>query len=666
MNKALIIALALSQVTPPGIKLRDEGVTKGTIDSLNCTGTGVTCSVAGRAGTIDVSGGGGGGAPTTSTYITQTPSAGLSAEQALSLLSTGVLGSTTGTGVVSTVAPWTNAGALGDAYQFTGTVRAPGFQFSSALGCSGCLLSTGTYQQEVGLMNGQTGTTNAGALLFLNSDGYNTPPTVLSAPNTGAGVVPHKWLRGGEGPTGSARNPSYAYIYANEIKTTNSPSAGNYLRGDGVWANPSTGGYSPGVLQTTGITAGGSCAGQEGALVNDSAAGAWFFCDTGTSTWSASTGYGRVATATSATTLSATLAINKGGTGNTTGNAASANVINSTGAANTFWSQNNTWAQPSFSNLSGTATDAQIGGPYLPRGGTAASTNALNGAIVAVANHTATGTPGATTFYRGDNTWSVPAGTYTLPAASTTLGGVKHAANCSAGNHVNGIGAAGELSCSADSGGGGAPTTSTYWTSTADAGLSAEVNLGGLTTGLLLNTVTAGTAAPSAYGGTSCTNQFPRSLNASGAATCASVDLSADTAATVLPMTKGGTGANLTGTTGGVHYSSSTTVTAQTAGGAAGTILANSSANTPAWLAAGTAGQVLSSRGAAAPVYVGVQSCTSSAATTCTITVARSGCVPVCGLGTAASTWVKGTVSTTTLTCTFSTSGTNTCNCLCP
>jgi len=39
-------------------------------------------------------------------------------------------------------------------------------------------------------------------------------------------------------------------------------------------------------------------------------------------------------------------------------------------------------------------------------------------------------------------------------------------------------------------------------------------------TGLVLG---AGASAPGAYAGTSCTNQFPRSLNASGAATCASV-----------------------------------------------------------------------------------------------------------------------------------------------
>ncbi len=44
-------------------------------------------------------------------------------------------------------------------------------------------------------------------------------------------------------------------------------------------------------------------------------------------------------------------------------------------------------------------------------------------------------------------------------------------------------------------------------------------------TGLQLD---SGTSGPGAYGGTACTNQFPRSLNASGVATCASVSLSAD------------------------------------------------------------------------------------------------------------------------------------------
>src|SRR5262249_1501259 len=57
-------------------------------------------------------------------------------------------------------------------------------------------------------------------------------------------------------------------------------------------------------------------------------------------------------------------------------------------------------------------------------------------------------------------------------------------------------------------------------------------------TGLALGN---GTSAFSAYGGTSCTNQFPRSLSASGAATCASVSLTADITGT-LGAANGGPG----------------------------------------------------------------------------------------------------------------------------
>jgi hypothetical protein len=48
------------------------------------------------------------GAPTNATYITQTPNAGLSAEQALSLLTTGLMKNTTATGVVSIAAAGTD------------------------------------------------------------------------------------------------------------------------------------------------------------------------------------------------------------------------------------------------------------------------------------------------------------------------------------------------------------------------------------------------------------------------------------------------------------------------------------------------------------------------------------------------------------------------------
>lgn len=95
---------------------------------------------------------------------------------------------------------------------------------------------------------------------------------------------------------------------------------------------------------------------------------------------------------------------------------------------------------------------------------------------------------------------------------------------CTAGGYDGGVIT---ISGSTDA---GAPNDAQYWVGAADGTLTAEKNLGALSTGLVVNT--AGT--PSAYAGTSCINQFPRSLNASGAATCNSIAI-ADHSATGTP-----------------------------------------------------------------------------------------------------------------------------------
>lgn len=119
-------------------------------------------------------------------------------------------------------------------------------------------------------------------------------------------------------------------------------------------------------------------------------------------------------------------------------------------------------------------------------------------------------------------------------------------ADCTAGQYATTIAASGALTCSqvAYSQLTGAPTIPTdisgegYWVKTASGNLSNEVAMGSLGTGLVLNTTTTG--IPTIYGGTSCTNQFARSINGSGVATCAAVALGSDVTGS-LPIDKGGT-----------------------------------------------------------------------------------------------------------------------------
>ncbi len=92
------------------------------------------------------------------------------------------------------------------------------------------------------------------------------------------------------------------------------------------------------------------------------------------------------------------------------------------------------------------------------------------------------------------------------------------------------------------------PTAAPFITRTADGNLSNETALGGLASGLLFNTTTTG--VPSIYTGTTCTNQFVRSLSTLGAATCATVALLTDTTDT-LTVARGGTGLTA-GTSGGL------------------------------------------------------------------------------------------------------------------
>ncbi len=182
----MILALILSQLSSSGTSLnlnmqpvmvRDENVPQSTVRAVtvNCVGAGVTCTQSGTTWTVTVAGGGG-GAPTSATYITQTPDATLTNEQALSALATGIVVNTTATGVLTiyTGATCTN--------QFIRSLSASG-----AATCASVSLTsdvTGTLAQG----NGGTGAGSlncaAGERLTSNGTTYSCSAVVTQAYTT--------------------------------------------------------------------------------------------------------------------------------------------------------------------------------------------------------------------------------------------------------------------------------------------------------------------------------------------------------------------------------------------------------------------------------------------------------------------------------------------------
>jgi hypothetical protein len=126
------LQIALGQPTVPPSNL--SPVTNGTVIGRFSTGTGrgELITIGGglslsSSGILTATGSGGGAAPSNATFITQTPNTQLSNEQALSLLSTGILKSTTGTGVITIATPnsdfmaWVPAGTSGNILTSNGT-----------------------------------------------------------------------------------------------------------------------------------------------------------------------------------------------------------------------------------------------------------------------------------------------------------------------------------------------------------------------------------------------------------------------------------------------------------------------------------------------------------------------------------------------------------------
>lgn len=111
---------------------------------------------------------GSGGAPTTATYITQTPNASLSAEQALSALATGLLKNTTGTGVLSIAVAGTDYLTGNQTITLSGDM--------SGSGTTAITTTLATVNSNVGSFTNANITVNAKGLVTAAANGSSGSP----------------------------------------------------------------------------------------------------------------------------------------------------------------------------------------------------------------------------------------------------------------------------------------------------------------------------------------------------------------------------------------------------------------------------------------------------------------------------------------------------------
>jgi hypothetical protein len=163
----------------------DEGAycsaTRRKTFELNCSGAGVTCTQTAGRMTLTVSGGGG-GAPTGATYLTQTPDGTLGAEQAMSLLGTGLVKNTTGTGAQSIAVSGTDyAPATSGSSVLLGN-GAGGFSSYAGATCGANQFATQTSSAGAltcSAVNDATGAVKGGVVLTGDLGGTASSPSVV-------------------------------------------------------------------------------------------------------------------------------------------------------------------------------------------------------------------------------------------------------------------------------------------------------------------------------------------------------------------------------------------------------------------------------------------------------------------------------------------------------
>jgi hypothetical protein len=269
---------------------------------------------------------------------------------------------------------------------------------------------------------------------FTNFCDYDSPTGVglgyhylCMSPNSGGGGL---IVYGQSGLTDLPLN----IVSAGGVNINGSPVlTSNILNTTNTWTQPQT--FSSNVtmsgLLTSGTISGSLCEDSSGHVIYNASGNCYGGGGGGISgPGTTVTGYVPTWNGTGGTALAAGLAAPTSGTLLGSVTAPAVNPATGTPSSSTYLRGDGTWSTPSgggnvsgpgsstsgfFPTWSGTSGTALATGVAGPASGT------IIGSVTAPATNPATGTPSATTFLRGDGTWSVPAGSGGLTVGTTTI-----------------------------------------------------------------------------------------------------------------------------------------------------------------------------------------------------------------------------------------------------